>query len=324
MKRLLTVLTAAALGMLPFCVARAQTSYKLGYALSTTSHYGVGASVFAAEVARRSAGRLRIQEFPASALGGEREMIEAVQLGTLDLVVTSTGPMGNFVPETLITDIPFLFRDYDHARRTLDGPIGQQILAGCEARGLVCLAWWENGFRHITNNKRAVTTPEDVKGLKLRTMENPVHMTAFRSLGAAPTPMAFPELYGALQQGTVDGQENPMPVILSSKFSQVQKYLSLTGHVYSPALIIMSRAVWSKLGKDDQLVLREAARLGAAANRQKVAADEASGIEALKKAGMQVVVDVDKARFQQALSPAYAEYAKKFGQANIDRLKNAK
>jgi tripartite ATP-independent transporter DctP family solute receptor len=315
---------AAALALGLLAPAHAQTTFKVGYALATTSHYGVGASVFGSELERRSAGRLKAQEFPAAALGGEREMIEAVQLGTLDFVITSTGPMGNFVPETLITDIPFLFRDYDHARRTLDGPIGQEILAKCDAKGLVCLAWWENGFRHITNNKRSVNSPDDVKGLKLRTMENQVHMTAFRALGASPTPMAFPELYGALQQGTVDGQENPMPVILSAKFSQVQKHLTLTGHVYSPALIIMSKAQWAKLSKDDQALVREAARLGAAANRQKVAADEASGIETLKKAGMQVVENVDKARFQQVLAPAYGEYAKRFGQAAIDRIKNAK
>jgi tripartite ATP-independent transporter DctP family solute receptor len=185
-------------------------------------------------------------------------------------------------------------------------------------------AWWENGFRHLTNNRKAVNSPEDVKGLKVRTMENPVHMTAFRTLGAAPTPMAFPELFGALQQGTVDGQENPMPVILTARFAQVQKYLSLTGHVYSPALLIMSKATFAKLSKEDQAALRDAARLGGAANRQKVLADESSGVETLRKAGMQVVTDVDKSKFQQALGPAYQEYAKKFGQANIDRIRNSK
>ncbi|MFT3804995.1 MAG: TRAP transporter substrate-binding protein [Burkholderiaceae bacterium] len=323
--RIRTAAATIAAAVLSLCAAAAQAeTLKLGHALIATSHYGVGTAVFASEVDKRSGGRLKIQEFPASALGGEREMIEAVQLGTLDLVLTSTGPVGNFVPETLITDIPFLFTDYEHARRTLDGPIGQEILAKCESRNLVCLNWWENGFRHITNNKHAVRTPDDLKGLKLRTMENPVHMTAFRAMGALPTPMAFPELYGALQQGTVDGQENPMPVILSSRFAQVQKYLSLTGHVYSPALLIMSRSVYDKLGKDDQAIVREAARLGAAANRQKVQADETRGVEAVRSAGMQVVTDIDRRSFQQILQPAYAEYAKRFGQANIDRLRNAR
>lgn len=302
----------------------AQQTYRLGYSLSPTSHYGIGATIFMNEVARRTNGRIKVQDYPSNALGGEREMVEAAQLGTLDFVVTSTGPVGNFVPETLITDIPFLFRDYDHARRVLDGPIGQEILAKCDAKGLVCLSWWENGFRHLTNSRKPVNLPEDMKGLKVRTMENQVHMTAFRALGASPTPMAFPEVFGALQQGTVDGQENPMPVILNAKFAQVQKHISLTGHVYSPALIIMSRAVFSKLSKEDQAMIRDAARLGAAANRQKVLADEKVGVAELQKAGMQVVQKVDTTKFQEALKPAYAEYAKRFGQANIDRIRNYK
>lgn len=304
--------------------ATAQTTLKLGYALSTTSHYGVGAAIFMKEIDKRSNGRIKVQEYPSSALGGEREMIEGAQLGTLDLVITSTGPMGNFVPETLITDVPFLFRDYDHARRVLDGPIGQEILKKCDAKGLVCLAWGENGFRHVTNNKRPIAAPDDLKGLKLRTMENPVHMMAFRTLGAAPTPMAFPEVIPALQQGTIDGQENPMPVILTAKLNQVQKHLSLTGHVYSPALFIVSKAAWSKLSKEDQAIVLEAAKLGAAANRQKVLADEQVGVDQMKAAGMQVVTVVDKAKFQAALGPAYADYAKKFGQANLERIRNYK
>ena len=302
----------------------AQQKLRLGYSLSPTSHYGIGATIFMNEIARRTNGRITVQDFPSNALGGEREMVEAAQLGTIDLVVTSTGPVGNFVPDTLITDIPFMFRDYDHARRALDGPLGQAILAKCDAKGLVCLAWWENGFRHLTNSKRPVNSPEDLRGLKVRTMENQVHMTAFRALGAAPTPMAFPEVFGALQQGTVDGQENPMPVILNARFSQVQKFISLTGHVYSPAMAIMSMASWKKLSKEDQAILKDAARLGAAANRQKVMADEQVGVAELQKAGMQVVQRVDTSLFQKALAPAYTEFAKRFGQANIDKFRNYK
>ena len=317
-------LSAVTLTLAGIAPATAQTTLKLGYAIVNTSHYGIGASVFMREVEKRTNGRIKIAEYAAAALGGERETVEGAQLGTVDLVITSTGPVGNFVPETLITDIPFLFRDYDHARRGLDGPIGQEILKKCDAKGLVCLAWGENGFRHMTNNKRDVKSPEDVKGLKLRTMENQVHMTAFRTLGASPTPMAFPELYGALQQGTVDGQENPIPVILSAKFANVQKFMSLTGHVYSPALFIMSKASYNKLSKEDQIAVTEAAKLGAAANRQKVSADEAVGVDVLRKAGVNVNEKPDKAAFQTALAPAYVEYAKKFGQANIDRIKNFK
>jgi tripartite ATP-independent transporter DctP family solute receptor len=302
----------------------AQTTLKLGHAQSSTSAFQVGAQAMADEFTKLTKGRYKIAIFPSGSLGGEREMVESVQLGTLDLAVTSTGPVGNFVPETLITDIPFLFRDYDHARKTLDGAIGQDLLAKFPAKGMVALAWAENGFRHLTNSKRAVNTPEDMKGLKLRTMENPVHMTAFRALGASPAPMAFTELFTALQQGTVDGQENPIPVITSSKFGQVQKNLTLTGHVYSPALILAALPVVNGLAPADKKALQDAAKFGAQAMRKRVNEVESSGVDELKAQGVNVVTTVDKSKFQTALAPAYVEYAKRFGEANIQRIRDVK
>lgn len=302
----------------------AQTTLKLGHAQSSTSAFQVGAQAMADEFFKLTNGRYKITLFPSGALGGEREMVESVQLGTLDFAVTSTGPVGNFVPETLITDIPFLFRDYDHARKTLDGPIGHDLLAKFPAKGMVALAWAENGFRHLTNSKRAVNTPEDMKGLKLRTMENPVHMTAFRALGASPAPMAFTELFTALQQGTVDGQENPIPVITSSKFGQVQKNLTLTGHVYSPALILAALPVVNGLAPADKKALQDAAKFGAQAMRKRVNEVESSGVDELKALGVNVVTNVDKSKFQTALAPAYVEYAKRFGETNIQRIRDVK
>ena len=151
--------------------AGAQTALKIGWTNAIDSHYGIMATTFNDEIAKRTDGRYKLQYFTMGALGGEREMLEAVQLGTQDMVITSTGPVGNFVAETRIVDIPYLFRDYDHARKVLDGPIGQDILTKFPAKGLVAITWMENGFRHITNNKRSIKTPEDVKGLKIRTME---------------------------------------------------------------------------------------------------------------------------------------------------------
>jgi TRAP-type transport system periplasmic protein len=304
--------------------AQAQTVLKIGYATAQTSHYGVGSTVFCDEVEKGTQGRYKCQQFPNSALGGEREMIEAVQLGTLDFVNTSTGPVGNFVPEAKIVDIPFLFRDYDHARKVMDGPIGQDILTKFPAKGLVALGWTENGFRHMTNNKHAIVKPADAAGLKMRTMENKVHMEGYRAFGIQPTPMAFPEVFGALQQGTVDGQENPIPVILASKFSQVQKYLSLTGHVYSPALIITSPRLMAKLSDADKKVFYEATKKAAAAQRKKVNDDEANGIAQLEKDGMQVVKNVDGQAFRDALRPVYANYSKEFGADNIRRIQDVK
>ncbi len=306
--------------------AAAQTVLKFGFGLPITGHYGVGAVHMQKEISARTGGRYTIELFPNFALGGEREMTEGVQLGTLDLVTTSSGPVGNFVPDTLITDIPFLFRDYQHARSVLDGPIGQAILDKCTAKGIMCLAWSENGFRHMTNSKRDVKGPEDAKGLKIRTMENPVHLAAFRSIGVNPTPMSFPEVFGALQQGTVDGQENPIGVITSSKLWQVQKYLTLSGHLYSPALTLMSPAAYKKMSEADRKAILQLAREAAAITRKQVERVETEGVAELRGHGMQVreLSAAEKASFQNGMATAYVEFGKRFGQANIDAIRNAK
>jgi tripartite ATP-independent transporter DctP family solute receptor len=314
--------TGLALGLMS--AASAQTVLKLGYATSATSHYAVGSTAFCDDIEKGTQGRYKCQQFPNSALGGEREMIEAVQLGTLDLVNTSTGPVGNFVPEVKIVDIPFLFRDYDHARKVMDGPIGQDILTKFPSKGLVALAWTENGFRHMTNNKHPIIKPTDASGLKMRTMENKVHMDGYKTFGIQPTPMAFPEVFGALQQGTVDGQENPIPVILASKFSQVQKYLSLTGHVYSPGLLITSPRLMNKLSDADKKVFYDAAQKAKVAQRKKVNDDENNGIAQLEKDGMSVVRKVDGQAFRDALVPAYVAYSKEFGADNIRKIQEVR
>lgn len=324
MNRKSTALAAAFVALGLTASVQAQTVLKIGYATSKESHYGVGSTVFCDEVEKGTQGRYKCQHFPNSALGGEREEIEAVQLGTQDVVNTSTGPLGNFVPEVKIVDIPFLFRDYDHARKVMDGPIGQDLLKKMQAKGLIGLAWTENGFRHMTNSKHPIVHASDAAGLKMRTMENKVHMDGYKTFGILPTPMAFPELFTALQQGTVDGQENPIPVILAAKFAQVQKYLSLTGHVYSPAVLILSPNVWNKLSDADKKVFVEAAKKGGAAQRKKVNDDENNGIALLKKEGMQVVEKVDGESFRKAIAPAYQQYAKEFGADRIAAIQAVK
>ncbi|MFC7411037.1 TRAP transporter substrate-binding protein [Hydrogenophaga atypica] len=304
--------------------AGAQTVMKISYSTSITSHYGVGSTAFCDEVEKGTQGRYKCQQFPNAALGGEREMIEAVQLGTQDLANVSTGALGNFVPEVKIVDIPFLFRDYAHARKVMDGEFGQDLLKKMTAKGIVGLAWTENGFRHMTNSKRAINQASDANGLKMRTMENKVHMEGYKTFGILPTPMAWPEVFTALQQGTVDGQENPIPVILSAKLSQVQKHLSLTNHVYSPAVLIVAPNIWNKLNDADKKVFSEAAKKGAAAQRKKVNDDEANGIAELKKDGMQVVEQVNGESFRKAVAPAYAGYAKEFGADKIAAIQNVK
>jgi tripartite ATP-independent transporter DctP family solute receptor len=304
--------------------AQAETILRIGWTNAIDSHYGMGATTFGDEVFKRTEGRYKLQYFPMGALGGEREMLEAVQLGTQEMVITSTGPTGNFVPETRILDIPYLFRDYDHARKVLDGPIGQEILTKFPAKGMVAVSWLENGFRHITNSKRPIKTPEDVKGLKIRTMENKVHMEAFKAMGALPTPMNMNDVFTACQTGTIDGQENPIPVILSNKLYTVQKYLTLDGHVYSPALFIINKGIWDKMSDADKAALQEAAKIALAVNRKKVNQDEVDGMDIMKKEGVEIVTQVDNAAFQKAVASAYQSFNKEFGEANIKRIMDVK
>lgn len=304
--------------------ALAQTTMRISISVAQNSHQGVAIDTFAKEVEQRTGGRYKVQTFYNGALGGERESIEAVQLGTQELAFSSSGPVPNFVPETKILDVPFLFRDKAHARAVLDGPIGQEMLGKFDSKGFKALAWAENGFRHVTNSKRAVNGPEDLKGLKLRTMENPVHIQAYKALGIITTPMAFPEVFTALQQGTVDGQENPLPVITSAKFEQVQKHLTLTGHVYSPCILVMNKAAYEKLSTADKQAFFDAAKAATKANRARVDEDDAKGVAELRAKGMNVVENVDKSKFVAVLAKTNAEFEKQFGKAAMDRIRDVK
>jgi tripartite ATP-independent transporter DctP family solute receptor len=303
--------------------ARAQTSksLKLGYILSTDSQLGAGATIFADEIAKRTQGRYRIDQHPNSALGGELEMLKAVQLGTVDLAFITGAPLPNFMPDIGVFNIPFLFRDVAHAHAVLDGPIGQSYLAKFREKGLVALAWGENGMRHITNSKHEIRSPEDLKGLKLRLPQSDVMLAGFKALGADVKPLAFPQLYGALQSGQFDGQENPIATIQSSKFNQVQKYLTLTGHVYDPAILFMSIDVFDELSVDDSRSFKAAAKLAGDASRQFAAAAEAKGVTELAQAGMQVIKDVDRSTFAAEMAPATPDFDRRFGSGLISKIR---
>ena len=293
---------------------------KLGYALAVNSHYGAAAQAWADTAEKGTNGAYKFKQFASSALGGERELIEGLQLGTVEAAIVSTGALSYFVSDVGVVDIPFLFRDTKHARAVMDGAFGQELLAKFQKRGLVALAWGEQGFRHLTNNKHAVNNVADLKGLKIRVTENPVHITAFRTLGASPTPMSWPEVIGALQQGTIDGQENPNSVLASAKLWQVQKHLTLTAHVYAPMALLVSPAFWGTLNDSQKAAFTEGAKKGAVASRAFVDAVEKKGVEEAKANGMQVVEKIDQAAFRTALEPAYKEYAKKFGQKTLDGI----
>lgn len=307
----------------------AKTEYKAQLKLATmtplTHTYNIGANKLADVVKERSKGRIEIKVYSDGQLGkGERELLEAIQQGTVDIYVGSTAPISNFSPAMGILDIPFLFKDYAHADKVLDGSIGKALLADIGKSGFQGLAFWENGFRNLTNSKVAVKTPEDAKGMKIRTQENKIHLTAWKTAGVNPVPMAWGEVYGALQQKIIDGQENPVAVIYSAKINEVQKYLSLTQHVYSPAIVIVSQKKWLAMPKEDQEMLLKAA-LEVAPFQRKAGRDaEEKQVSELAAKGMNVTKDVDKAAWQKAMQPAFDEFAKQFGKDKIDAILNTK
>lgn len=303
--------------------AQGKMVLKAGSSTAETHPYNLGLKRFKELVDKGTGGRIEIQIFHSSALGAERELAEGMQIGSVDVVISSTGPLGGFVPQMNVVDLPFLFRDKAHAYKVLDGPIGASLLAELEKRNIIGLAFWENGFRHVTNARREIKAPADLKGLKLRTMENRVHMAAFRQLEASPTPMAFSEVFTALQTRTLDGQENPIPVIFTSRFYEVQKFLSLTGHVYSPAPLMVSKHVWDKLTEEQKAVFRSAAIEARDYERDLITRQENEQIDKLKAAGMTVTL-VDKSLFQRATLPVYAQFEKEFGKDLIDRIVNTR
>ena len=208
--------------------ASAQTTLTITHSSPADSHFGVGAAAFKKVAEEKSGGTLNVV---IQRMDNEREALESVQFGSQECAMGSTGSLGNFVAETRVLDVPFLFDNYEHARGVLDSEIGGELLALFPQHGLYGVSWLENGFRNLTTGTKSVNSPEDLRGMKIRTMENQVHMQAWQAAGVLPTPMAFSELPSALQQGTVDGQENSIPVILANNLDMMQKYLYLTGHV---------------------------------------------------------------------------------------------
>ena len=294
---------------------------RLGYLFSQSSQLGAGAERFAAEVARRTGNGYRVELYPNGSVGGEVEMAEELRLGHLDVAFITSAPFSSIIPDFGVFDIPFLFRDARHAHAVFDGPIGQDYLRKFQTKGLVALAWGENGMRHITNGKRPVTTPEDLRGLSMRVPQSDIMLAGFRAFGVKAEPLAFPALYGARPSGRVHGQENPIAVITASHFEKVQKHLTLSGHVYSWAAMIMSRSAWEALQPAEQKAFAEAARAAGQVSREVAGRAETEGVDALRKAGMHVVASVDRAAFEQSLTETTAAFSKTFGAETIRQIK---
>jgi tripartite ATP-independent transporter DctP family solute receptor len=311
-------------------IGTASAEYKATLKLASTQNmdhpYMVGAQKFADLIKERTKGRITVKLYPSNQLGkGEREMTEGIQQGAIDLLVTSTGPLGGFSPSINILDFPFLFRDFKHVDLVLDGKIGQKLLGDFEKANIKALAFWENGFRHLTNSKGPVKKVDDGKGLKIRTMENKVHLAAWKAAGLNPTPMAWGEVFTALQQKVIDGQENPIAVFYSNKLWDAgQKHFSLTAHVYSPSPFLMSKKTFDAMPKEDQQLFvktgMEVAKFQRKLNRD---AEEAK-LKDMAKSGVTVTRDVDRESFKKAMGPVYSEFSAQFNKVEIDAIMNAK
>jgi tripartite ATP-independent transporter DctP family solute receptor len=323
-RRTLTALILSA-GALAAHDAAAQTKVlNLGFVGRQTAPEGISVTAMAEAVKQRTNGRVEIKLHPGGALGGDREVIEGITLGTVEMTVASTSIFANFVPDLQVFDIPFLFRDFDHAMGVLEGPVGQEMMAKINARGMKGLGFGGIGFRQLTNSRRPVTGVEDVKGLKIRTQENQIHLQVWRALGALPTPMAIPEVFTALQQGVVDGQENPVGAIINNKFGQVQKYLTISNHAFTPLALVVNPAAYAALSADDKKVLDEEGLRAMRRTKEEVAKVEKTGVDELRGMGLQVVEKVDTAKFQEMLKPTFADLAKRFGESTINRIKDHK
>ncbi len=282
-----TVATLAA----PFAVLAQDIKPRLirfGYGLNEASNQGRAAKVFAEAVDKASGGKMKVRAIGAAALGPDTQMQQALIGGAQEMMVGSTATLVGITKEMALWDTPFLFSNANEADALLDGPIGDKIKAKLQDKGLVGLAYWENGFRNLTNSKRPVNKMEDLSGIKLRVMQNNVYLTSFNTLGANAIPMSFAELFGALETNTVDGQENPYNTILSSKFYEVQKYLTVTNHVYSPWIVLVSKKYWDGLSKDEQKVLNDAAKLSRDFERKDTREEASKAVADLKAKGMQV------------------------------------
>ncbi|MFW6147328.1 MAG: TRAP transporter substrate-binding protein [Thermodesulfobacteriota bacterium] len=274
--------------------------------------YNVGAMEFAKRIKKATQGAVDIRVFPGGQLGkGERELLEGMQIGNIDLAVTATGPISGFTPSMMVLDLPFLFRDYKHVDAVLDGTIGRKLLNDLEKSGLKGLAFFENGFRNFTNSVRPLVRPEDFQGLKLRTMENPVHLDSIRQLGAQAVPMSWGEVYTSLQTKVIDGQENPVAIIHAYKLNEVQEHLSLTEHFYSPAPLTMSLKEFNALSQERQNLFIKTALQVAAFERNVIRDKEQKQLKDLKAWGMEVST-VDKGIFFTSMRPVYDRYIKKY------------
>ncbi|CAH1651785.1 DctP family TRAP transporter solute-binding subunit [Hyphomicrobiales bacterium] len=297
-------------------------SIRVGSTLSPEHPNGIAIKAMAACAAKQSDGKIKIQGIYNAALGGDQEMSQAARAGTLDMFTTTTSPLVGLEPKLGVFDLPFLFNNRDEALAVLDGPFGKTVSDLMPARGLVNLSFWDYGFRQITNSKRPIKAVDDLRGIRLRVIQNNIFIDAFSTLGANPIPMSWGEVFPALETGAIDGQENPVLTISDAQLSDVQKYLSRTNHVYSALMVVYSKALWDKLSADEQKIIQACANEAKVIQREEMGKRADQAYAKLQKDGM-AINDVDPATLddmRKRLAPLYEKYAASIGKDMIDGL----
>jgi tripartite ATP-independent transporter DctP family solute receptor len=276
-------------------------------------------------VESETGGSIKIEVFPNGQLGGDREVFEGLQLGTIEGTTISTGPVAQFAPRFSMFDLPFLFSSVDVAYDILDGHIGTDLLGDLPEQGVIGLNYWENGFRHLTNDVKEISTLEDIQGLKIRTLENDLHIDMWRELGANPTPMAFTELFAGLQQGVVDGQENPVGNVTTTNFYEVQDYITKTGHIYNASLFMISKGFWDTLSEEEQEIITKAADEARDYQRELNQQEEVNAFAFLEEQGMTIteLSSEEQQKIFDKVQPVYEKYSSRIGEDLVKELLDA-
>lgn len=327
MTRLTSLFATTALGVALLLPGAAHAEIKdrtLRFAFQNALEHpqGLGAKRFAEIVEQKSGGKIKVRLFGAGQLGGDLQTVSALQGGTLDLTVLNAGLMVGQVKEFGLFDLPFLFESSQQADAVVDGPFGQRLAATLPAKGLIGLGYWELGFRNLTNSRRPITKLEDIAGLKIRVVQSPLYIDLFNTLGANAVPLPFPEVYTALEQKTVDGQENPVSVVLTAKFSEVQKHLTFTRHTYNPQIVIASKRTWDRLDPEERTLIEAAATDARAYQRQVNREAEAMMVAGLRAAGMQLVElsPAEVARLREKTQPVFRKFSDGVSEASVKEL----
>lgn len=306
-------------------VAQAQDikerNLRFAFSLAKDHPLGQGAQKFADAVAARSGGKMKVSLFPNAVLGSDPQNLSAVRGGTLDFTSMATGIVASLDKQFMVFDLPFLFNDAKEAYAITDGPVATRLLDGLSAHGLVGLGIWDLGFRNMTNSKRPIVRAEDMQGLKMRVISSPIFIDLFTTLGANPLPMTFGEVYGALESKAIDGQDNPVAVIESAKFAEVQKYLSITRHVYTGMPFMMSKKTWDGMSADERKVIREAAQEAKTEERKLTQQKEAQAVDNLRKTmTVNEVSEAEMARWRQKVQPVMDKFSREIGEGVVGEV----